>query len=205
MNQEFTHSNVLLDDKIPPSLLAALCALPSEHRIPSRETDAAVLADARKTLSAIRRRRFHARLWPTLAAAACFVLFIHLLSRPTATPDSTNKAPAEDKYALILREVSAVFPRQVQAIIADGGELRISLADYPVSNHKKAVVVELCEQNKCTAIITYVGQTVEIGAHRITVRTNEKGAIVIDDPEFHGTGDHQGHSLPGLHIKTRCI
>jgi hypothetical protein len=205
MNDDIIHTDAPLDDELPPSLLDVLRALPSEQGCPTRATDAAIMACARETLAPIRRRISRVRLWPVLAAAACLILIITLLSRPSSAPVSITQAPAEDKYALILREVSAVFPEQVQAIIADGGELQISLADHPVSNNKQAVVVELCEQNKCTTIITYVGQTVEIGTHRVTVRTDEKGAILIDGPEFHGTGDHPGNPVSGLHIKTRRI
>ena len=202
MHSEPPKPDLPADETLPPEWLEALRALPSEQGGPSGETDAAVMADARKTLATIRRRRLRQRFWPALAAAACVALAISLFSKPRTTSQQHVAAPAEDKYALILREVSAVFPEQLQAIIADGGELRISLADHAVSNKKQAVVVELREADKCTTVITYVGQTVEVGEHRITVHADEKGAIVVDATD---TREPDSPAASGLHIKTRKI
>lgn len=181
------------EDSLPPALLEALRTLPSEQGGPSRETDAAIMVSARETLAAIRRRRIHLRQWPVLAAAACVIFALTLFTRPRSTPVRLATAPADDKYALILREVSAVFPQQVKAIFSDGLDLQISLADQPLPGSSQAVVVEVCGEDKCTTIITYVGQTVKINQHRVTIRTDERGAIVVDSP------------ASGLHIKTRRI
>lgn len=188
------------DDSLPPEWLEALHALPSEQGGPSLETDAAIMASARETLAAIRRHKLRQHFWPILATAACVLLAITLFTKPGHTPNSGAAAPVEDKYALILREVTAVFPHQVQAIIADGGELRISLADHAISGKKQAVVVELCEAKQCTTVITYVGQTVVVGEHRITVHADEKGAIVVDTTEVNPSG-----AASDLTIKSRPI
>ena len=202
MHSEPPNPDFPADETLPTEWLDALRTLPSEQGGPNGDTDAAVMAEARETLAAIRRRRLRQRIWPALAAAACVLLTISLFTKPRATPQQHAASPAEDKYALILREVSAVFPEQLQAIIADGGELRISLADHAISDKKQAVVVELCEADKCTTVITYVGQTVEVGEHRITVHADEKGAIVVDATDNDETGTH---TASGLHIITRTI
>lgn len=190
------------DDTLPPALLEALRKLPSEQGGPCRETDAAIMATARETLAAIRRRRIHLRLWPVLAAAACAIFALTLFSRPSSTPAGLAMAPAEDKYALILREVSAVFPQQIKAIFSNGSDLQIALADQPLAGSEQAVVIEVCENGDCTTVITYVGQSLEIGQHRVTVRADESGGIVIDSPDFQ---DSSASPAPGLHIKTRRI
>ena len=205
MKNDATHPDIPSDDALPPALLEALRSLPSEQGGPSAATDAAIMAEARTTLASIRQRRPRQRFWPALAAAACVFLTISLFTRPRDTPSRPASVPAEDKYALILREVSAVFPEQLQAIIAEGGELRISLADHTLSNKKQAVVVELRVADKCTTVITYVGQTVEVGEHRVTVRTDAKGAIVVDARNSRETGEQPEHPAPHLHIKTRRI
>lgn len=200
MNDDPFNPSVSAEDALPPSWLAALRTLPSEHGGLSEETDAAVMATARETLAVIRRRRLRQRLWPVIAAAACVMLAFTLFFRPPSTPPSQVKMPAEDKYALILREVSSVFPHQINAIFSDGPDLEISLADQPIANTDQAVVIEICERGDCQTVITYIGQTLKIGQHRVTVRTDKNGGIVIDSPDFQGSG-----STPGLHISTRRI
>jgi hypothetical protein len=181
------------EETLPPEWLEALRTLHSEQGGTSAKTDDAVLATARETLAAIRRRKLRQRLWPVLAAAACVLFALVLFFKPRATPDPSVAAPAEDKYALILREVSALFPQQIKAIISDGSDLQISLADQPYSDNGPAVVIEICEKGGCKTVITYVGRTFEIGNHLVTVRTDEKGGIVVDSPDA------------GLQITTRRI
>lgn len=206
MNTNPIQPDDALDDKLPPGLLEALRALPSEQGQPSHETDAAIMAEARSTFVALRRSRFRSYFWPLLAAAACIALTFSLWTRPKAPQVAFNPPPAaEDKYALILREVTSVFPDQVKAIIAEGGELRITLADQPLTHPQQAVVVELCENRKCTTVITYVGQTVEVGGHTVTIRTDEKGTIVVDTPDNHQPEDPSTNPKSDLQIQTRRI
>jgi hypothetical protein len=185
------------EDTLPLSWLEALRELPSEQGEPSGETDEAILNAAKQKLANIRQHKRIQRFWPFLATAACLAFALTLLYRFAITSDRPEIASGEDKYALILREVSAVFPQQVKAIFADGegSDLKITLADEPLSSSDQAVVIDFCAHGNCTAVITYVGQTVEINEHRVTVRTDENGNLVIDSPDSDST----------YHIKTRRI
>lgn len=185
--------NIPDEEALPPSWLEALRTLPSEQGAPSAETDAAVLAIARETLAPIRRRRVRHYLWPILAVAACVAFALILFFKPSDTPNKYVGAPAEDKYALILREVTTLFPQQIKSIVSDGDDLQIALSDEPLTNNEQAVVIEVCEHGNCKTVITYIGQTIEINSHRITVRTDKNGAIVTDSPDV------------DLHITTRRI
>ncbi|MCH7228024.1 hypothetical protein [Haloferula sp. A504] len=204
MNADPSEPDRQPEENLPPEWLEALRTLPSERCRLSAETEVAIAAIAGERLAVIRRGAWR-RCWrPALAAAACVVGFLVLFNRPDPEPKVTTVKP-EDEYALILREVSAVFPRQVKAIVAGGPELEIDLADQPLSGPKQAVVVEVCEEKGCKTVITYVGQTFEIGSHRLTVRADESGAIIVDSPEFDGTAGSPEHPAPGLFINTRRI
>lgn len=185
--------NIPDEEALPPSWLEALRTLPSEQGGPSAETDAAILASARESLAAIRHRRLRQRMWPVLAAAACVLFSLILFFKTHTTPDSYVNIPTDDKYALIYREVSALFPQQIKSIVSDGKDLKISLLDEPTTNSSQAVVVEICENSSCKTAITYIGQTIEVGRHRVTVRADENGGIVVDSPDS------------GLHITSRRI
>ncbi len=185
MHSDPHHSNVPAEDALTQVWIEALRAHPSEQGGPSHQTDAAILASSRKMLAGIRRRRFHQRFWPVLAAAACVALAFSLFLRSQSNPSiETNTTTTEDPYALILREVSLVFPRQIKAIFADGSDLQIELADNPRTGNEQAVVIEICERQSCKIVITYIGQTLQIGDHQISVRMNDNGGLVIDSPDF---------------------
>lgn len=166
---------------LPPEWLAALKAFPSEHATPSPETDAIIIAEAHAALAATSRHKMFPRmLWPALAAAACVAFGLLFLSQDNGDPSPQQaEASPDEKYNVILREVSAVFPHQVKAIMTDGGELQIALSEEPVPDGAQAVVIEACGNGGCTVVITYVGQTVEIHRQHVTVRAGEHGAIII--------------------------
>jgi len=190
-----THQNG--DETPAPQWLAVLRKLPSEHAKPSAATDEAILAHARKSLFAIRRRKALRLTWPTLAAAACLVIAFSFLARPGPTvPQDQAADTSEDPYAVILREVTSLFPHQIRAIMTNGGELRIALSEEPVADGAQAVVIEACGNGDCTVVITYVGQTVEIEHQQVTVRAGEDGTIIIQSRK--GTA-------PDLKIKSRSI
>ncbi len=198
MNSETHHPKEMDDDKtLPAEVLAALRALPSEHATPSTTTDAAILAEARTSLAAIRRRKIIHRLWPTLAAAACLALaFAFLTQRHTSAPMHHATATPEDPYAVILREVTSLFPHQVRAIMTNGGELQIALSDEPVADGAQAVVIEACGNGGCTVVITYVGQTIEIDRQQITIQADKDGVIILES---------QHDPAPDLQITSRTI
>ena len=183
------------EDTLPLSWLEALRDLPSEQGEPSKETDEAILANARTKLASIRYHNRRLRFRPFLAMAACLVFTLTLLYHFVINPTHPVIASNPDKYALILREVTAVFPQQIKAIYPNGTNLEIELADEPLSNSDQAIIINFCGYGNCTAVITYVGQTVKINDYRVTVRTDENGSLVIDSPD----------SDSNYHIKTHRI
>jgi hypothetical protein len=197
MNPE-PHTSIEIDDEtLPEDLIAALRALPSEHATPSAATDAAIFAEARASLAASRRRKIIPRIWPTLAAAACLALaFAFLSQRQPSVPEQHATSTPEDPYAVILREVTSLFPDQVRAIMTDGGELQIALSDAPLASNARAVVIEACGNGGCTVVITYVGQVIEIERQQITIQAREDGFMILDGAET---------SAPDLQITSRTI
>lgn len=102
--------------------------------------------------------------------------------------------PAEDNLPPALLEALRTLPSEQSGPSREtDAAIMATLADQPLPRSSQAVVVEVCGEDKCTTIITYVGQTVKINQHRVTIRTDERGAIVVDSP------------ASDLHIKTRRI
>ena len=184
--------------------LEALRAFPSEGARPAPAVDAAVLLMAKGRFAQIRNSRHRRMSWMPASAAACVAAGLTWLIMYGLKPAQPAIASDRD-YSVILKEVSALFPQQVNAIIANGPELEISLADEPVVGERRAVLLEFCYQNDVTVVITYIGSTVEVGSRRITVRTDTDGIILIEGPDFKGSVGNQIRLSPDMLMKSKCI
>lgn len=172
---------------------------------PTECTDDLVLASARATLAEIRRNKKHRwKHWSSLAAAACFAIGMFLVfsfhNNSEHKPDESNV----DSYALILREVSAVFPHQINAIVAgdDGSQLKIILSEKPLSEDGQPVLVEICQKGNCTKVITYVGQTIQLGDHQFSVLGSDRGSIVIKNLDSKSNNENFHRTNFNINVKT---
>lgn len=207
------HPQEIPDDAttpVPPELILALQRLrPGPVEI-APDIDAAVMRAARDHLKSCRPAsisRFKTwLLWPT-AAAACFLL-VWFSIRPV-TPEKTlatiPPARQDDAAAIILREVSALFPNQVRSIVRDESGLQMTLADEPDVKPTQALVLKVCEPRGCKEIITFSGQNIEVAGHTVTVRTENGGRVILDGERFLWSSDLKGNPAPGVHIESRRL
>lgn len=207
------HPQEIPDDvttTVPPELILALQRLrPGSVEI-APDVDAAVMRAARDHLKSSRpplSPRFSARmLWP-LAAAACFLLVWFSIRPMTPEKTVTKAQPAreEDAAAIILREVSALFPNQVRSIVRDESGLQMSLADEPDVKPTQALVLKVCEPRGCKEIITFSGQNIEVAGHPVTVRTENGDRVILDGGRFLWSSDLKENPAPGIHIESRKL
>lgn len=187
----------------------ALHQLPSERGGPSKETDAKVLQMAAATLTRIRRRHVIKRAFVGVGAvAACLAVALLILAKQTGTPTiqpPVATTPAEDSALIVLREISALFPGQIQSIQRDASGLQLSLAEAPTGNLGPAVVLDIRKDGESREIITFNGQTIEIMGHTVTVRTRSDGRIILKGPDIEWLSGSLDDALPDLHIRARFI
>jgi hypothetical protein len=198
------------DTPAPPELVLALRRLRSGPVEIAPDVDAAVMRAARERLNSCDsppRSRFRAwRLWP-MAAAACFPLF-WFASRTMTPQEALTHSPSQtqdDAAAIILREVSALFPNQVRSIIKDESGLQMTLADQPDVQPSQALVLRVCEPRGCKEIITFSGQNIEVAGHTVTVRAESGGRVTLDGERFLWSSDFKGNPAPGVHIESRRL
>ncbi|MFT5905037.1 MAG: hypothetical protein ACI9E1_000627 [Cryomorphaceae bacterium] len=206
MNTDPSKPELSSHEALPESWLVALRTYPTERVQLSPKSVDATLAMAEEKFAVMRRSRRRPLLWSSLAAAACLLFSLLLFLQPKShSDDETATTAPKNNYAVILREVSAVFPQQVKAIVSNGDSLEITLTDQPLTDTKQAVVIELLNKNDVTAVITYIGQTIEIGQRRITVRPGKNGKLLIDAVDLQGTSESPLRIAPNTRIKTRTI
>ncbi len=210
MNPE-SHPNDLPEDdlRLPPEMLRALAkSQPAPAMVPP-EIDAAILQAGRARLSRIRcggRPRIVSWfLWP-LAVAACLMLAFVLRRHDSGgNPQPPIVKHEEDAAAIILREVSALFPNQVRSIVKDESGLQMTLADKPEVKPTQALVLKICEARGCHEIITFSGQSIEVAGHQVTVRTESGGRVTLDGERFLWSSDLKTSPAPGIHIESRRL
>jgi hypothetical protein len=109
--------------------------------------------------------------WAWAGAVALLVVAGVMLLRPqpVAGPD----------YAKLYREVAAMFPDQVEAIIADEQGVRLVLADQPSERTSPPLLVRACNPTGCRSVITFSGQQVPINGDRWDVLLDGTGHVFV--------------------------
>lgn len=181
--------------------------LPSEQGRPSPETDAAILRTAVEKMAQVRRRSLIKRvMFGISAAAACLALALFMARQAVPSAEPLPKtASGEDSAAIILREISSLFPGQIRAIERDESGLQLSLADTPTANSGPAVVLEIRNNGDSREIITFSGQTITIMGHSVTIHTSHDGRIILKGPDIEWMSGKANSTLPNLRIIARLI
>jgi hypothetical protein len=82
-------------------------------------------------------------------------------------------------YREVWREVTALFPHQVRAIIFEPGGPRLILAEQANLPAEPALLVRECSAAGCRTALTFSGQSVQLGDQRWDVLTDSRGAIIV--------------------------
>jgi hypothetical protein len=178
-------SNDITDEEsIDPAILAILRELPCEQGAPSAESDLVIRRAAAARMAAVRRRARWKRVSATVAAmAACLLLGMYLINRSHTEKNQTVDL-ARDDAAIILREVSALFPGQIRAIHRDGTGLHLTLSESPDVDSTMAVVIEIGDNGDSRQIITFSGQTIEIMGRSVTVDADPNRGILLNGQDI---------------------
>src|SRR5689334_4878510 len=120
-------------------------------------------------------------LGATLAAACVVVAFIIGFKVGTGASHGTSTVSMEK----CLREVQAMFPNQVRAIIFEKDGAHLLLSDAPDVAGAMPVYLKVCDGNGCQRIVTFSGQRVPIKGKLCDVLVDSKeNVLVIGQSEF---------------------
>jgi len=89
----------------------------------------------------------------------------------------------------LVREVSAMFPNQVQAIIQDEDGLRLSLAETANVLQSQPLWIKICDGNQCRTIVTFSGQIVQIDGQRVEALADASGGVMLVGDHFFWSSD----------------
>lgn len=120
-------------------------------------------------------------LGASVAAACVVVAFIIGFKVGTGSSRATSIVSMEK----CLREVQAMFPNQVRAIIFEKDGAHLLLSDAPDVPGAMPVYLKVCDGNGCQRIVTFSGQRVPIKGKLCDVLVDSKeNVLVVGQSEF---------------------
>jgi hypothetical protein len=121
--------------------------------------------------------------WLALGAAAIAVGLL-LLGRPARPPQPTEFTASElQSYGEIWRQVTALFPHQVSAVILGPDGPQVVLSDQPNLPVSPPLVLRRCAADGCRIALTFSGQSVHLGNRQLEVLTDSRGGVIVTDED----------------------
>jgi hypothetical protein len=94
--------------------------------------------------------------------------------------------PATDSLASLklVREMVAMFPNRVRAIVQDERGLNLVLSDYDDVPVSPALYVHICDGKHCSSFVTFSGQEIQVAGQKLTVLADARGGIILEGNQW---------------------
>jgi len=109
--------------------------------------------------------------WMAGVAAVCLLIAFGLFLRPQRV--------SKTDYAKLYREISGMFPHQVRAIVEDEHGVHLVLSEQPDMPQSPALLVRVCQPQRCRSVITFSGQQMNINGDVWDVLLNGQNHVIV--------------------------
>ena len=103
----------------------------------------------------------------------------------------------------VIREMLGMFPNRVRAIVQDEHGLSLVLADKDEVPVSAPLWVRVCDGQRCSTLVTFSGQEVQLAGRKVTVLSDAKGGVVVMGDQFVWSGNQPVGTSGGLKIEAR--
>lgn len=149
------------------------------------------------------RRQAFPSAWAMAAAAACFVLALTLtLYRSQLRRDAAGEVARAEKY---YREIEAMFPNQVQAIIFDDQGPRLALAEQANVPKSTPLYLKVCGPRGCQQFVTFSGQQIRVNGDTCDVLLDAAGNVLLVGRQFVWSNAGATRDAGTYRIKARLL
>jgi hypothetical protein len=142
--------------------------------------------------------------WASGLAAVC-VLAGFILGHRFGQTDGANGKGQWLQSEILIREIMAMLPNRVRAIIKDETGMQLVLsdaADVPVST---PLWVKVCQGEHCTTLVTFSGQEIEVADQTLTVLADASDGVILVGERFAWASDGPKGGLQDLKIQAEAI
>ena len=139
------------------------------------------------------------RLAWAFGRATCVIIAIAIAHWHKAFGPETmakNDSLADPK---LIRETLALFPNRVRAIVQDDRGLNLVLSDTEDVPAATPIYVRICDGRRCSSLVTFSGQEIQIAGQKVTVLSDTRGGIILTGKQF--VWSNTERMDPGNHLK----
>ncbi len=134
-------------------------------------------------------------------AFACIVLVIGI-----AAPLMWHSMPENSEASLqnqkVLREMFAMFPHQVRAIVEDEQGMHLQLSDQADVPNSPPLWVKVCDGRRCFTFVTFSGQQIQVDGERMDVLADAHGGVLLVGEKKVLSSDEVSN---GLKVEARAL
>lgn len=128
------------------------------------------------------RRNWLPRLAWGLAAATCVAMAFAMGHWRGTTEAKAGKDVLADTK--LIQETLALFPNRVRAIVKDERGLNVVLSDTDNVPASTPIYVRICDGKRCSSLVTFSGQEIQIAGQKLTVLSQPDGGIILEGNKF---------------------
>ncbi len=116
-------------------------------------------------------------IWATAFATACLVIGFGTGVWHGRRQASEASSLAES--ARLIREVAALFPQRVRAVISDDAGVRLVLSEQPDVPDSTPLWLRICQGRICQTIVTFSGQEIQLADQSFEVLADAEGHVLL--------------------------
>lgn len=105
----------------------------------------------------------------------------------------------------LIREVMTMFPNRVRALVKDESGMRIVLADEADVPASSPLWVKICQGRRCTTLVTFSGQEVEVAGQKLTVLADAEDGVILVGDRFAWASDETNGNVQDLRIQAKPL
>ncbi|HXT10813.1 MAG TPA: hypothetical protein VN873_04555 [Candidatus Angelobacter sp.] len=122
-------------------------------------------------------RRVPTFAWALAALATCLAIGFFIGQRSGRSEARAGTGLLQNEK--VIREMLAMFPNRVRAMVQDEHGLNLVLSDKENVPASTPLWVKVCDGKHCFAAVTFSGQEIHVGQRDITVLADPSGKIIL--------------------------
>lgn len=137
--------------------------------------------------------------------ATVLVLAGFILGHQFAQTETANGNNQLLQNGKLIREVLAMFPNRVRAIVKDESGLQLVISDSEDVPASTPLWVKVCQGERCTTLVTFSGQEVEVAGQKLTVLADSANGVILVGDRFAWASDGPKDGMRDLKIQARPL
>lgn len=136
--------------------------------------------------------------WSWAAIPVCLALILAVALNFRSTEPKSSPLMRNE---VLIRELIAMFPNQLRAILDDEQGLRLVLSEQPDVPSSTPLWVKLCRGSRCWSVVTFSGQEIPVDGEPVMVLADARGGVLLMGERFAWTSHDPLPAPDGLRIE----